>query len=197
MSAPGCAFRKLPNIRVVSPQSLETLDSGKPLHIVQHVDLPLACAKLRYYAGWADKYHGKTIPADGANFTYTLHEPVGVCAQIIPWNFPLVMLAMKIAPALAAGCTVIVKPAPQTPLSALYVAQLSAEAGFPPGVLNVLPGDGRAGAALVEHPHVDKVAFTGSTAVGAEIVRKVCVCTRHWFCDEITINSPPHRHRKR
>lgn len=121
---------------------------------------------LRYYAGWADKNHGKTIPMDGDYFTYTRHEPVGVCAQIIPWNFPILMLAWKIGPALASGNTIILKPAEQTPLTALYIAQLSKEAGFPDGVINVLPGYGDTGAFLSNHNDVDKVAFTGSTEVG-------------------------------
>lgn len=157
---------------IFNSQSLETIDTGKPYHIVQHVDIPLAVSKLRYYAGYADKNHGKTIPMDGDYFVYTRHEPVGVCAQIIPWNFPLVMLAMKIAPALSAGCTIVLKPAEQTPLSALYVAQLCKDVGFPAGVVNVLPGTGAdAGAALAVHPDVDKIAFTGSTVVGARIQR--------------------------
>lgn len=117
-------------------------------------------------AGWADKNHGKTIPLDGPYFCYTRHEPVGVCGQIIPWNFPLLMMAWKIAPALALGNTVVLKPAEQTPLTALYVAQLVKEAGFPPGVLNVVPGFGDTGAALVANQKVDKIAFTGSTEVG-------------------------------
>lgn len=111
---------------------------------------------LRYYAGWADKIHGKTIPLDGPYFCYTRHEPVGVCGQIIPWNFPLLMASWKIGPALATGNTVVLKPAEQTPLTALYVAQLAKEAGLPAGVLNVVPGFGDAGAALVANPNVSR-----------------------------------------
>jgi aldehyde dehydrogenase (NAD+) len=124
---------------------------------------------IRYMAGWADKNHGKTIPMDGPFMCYTRHEPVGVCGQIIPWNFPLLMLAWKIAPALSMGNTVVLKPAEQTPLTALYVAQLIKEAGIPPGVVNIVPGFGDAGAALVSNRKVDKIAFTGSTEVGLKI----------------------------
>lgn len=126
----------------------------------------MAIKNLRYYAGWADKNHGKTIPMDGDFFVYTRHEPVGVCAQIIPWNFPVLMMAWKLGPALATGNTIILKSAEQTSLTALYLAQLTKEAGFPDGVVNVLPGYGEAGAALANHKDVDKVAFTGSTEVG-------------------------------
>lgn len=118
------------------------------------VDIDGSIKVLRYMAGWADKNHGKTIPLDGNFFCYTRHEPVGVCGQIIPWNFPLLMMAWKIGPALSMGNTVVLKPAEQTPLTALYVAQLSKEAGFPPGVLNVVPGFGDAGAALVQNSKV-------------------------------------------
>ncbi|KAL0270773.1 UNVERIFIED_CONTAM: hypothetical protein PYX00_008070 [Menopon gallinae] len=146
--------------------SLETLDNGKPFTASVTVDLPYSIKVLRYYAGWADKIHGKTIPNDGNFFSFTRHEPVGVCGQIIPWNFPLLMMAWKLGPALAAGNTVVLKPAEQTPLSALYVAELVKEAGFPPGVVNVVPGFGKTGEAIVMHPDVDKVAFTGSSEVG-------------------------------
>ncbi|KAL1506792.1 hypothetical protein ABEB36_006089 [Hypothenemus hampei] len=146
--------------------SLETLDNGKPFNYSYYLDLDMSLKTLRYMAGWADKDHGKTVPADGQFFAYTRHEPVGVCGQIIPWNFPLLMLAWKIAPALAMGNTVVLKPAEQTPLTSLYVAELSKEAGFPPGVLNIVPGYGDAGAALVANQNVDKIAFTGSTQVG-------------------------------
>src|SRR5206468_803033 len=130
-------------------------------------DLPLTIACYRYYAGWADKNHGKTIPVSGNYFCYTKHEPVGVVGQIIPWNFPLLMQAWKLGPALATGCTVVMKPAEQTPLTALRVGELILEAGFPEGVVNVLPGFGpTAGAAIARHMDVDKVAFTGSTEVG-------------------------------
>lgn len=134
-----------------------------------NVDVPMAINNLRYYAGWADKNHGKVIPMDGEFFVYTRHEPVGVCGQIIPWNFPILMLAWKFGPALATGNTIVLKPAEQTSLTALYIAQLTKEAGFPPGVINVVPGFGDAGAALVQHNDVDKVAFTGSTEVGKKI----------------------------
>ncbi|XP_067627404.1 aldehyde dehydrogenase, mitochondrial [Eurosta solidaginis] len=146
--------------------SLETLDNGKPYAVAYNVDVPMAIKNLRYFAGWADKNHGKTIPMDGDYFAYTRHEPVGVCAQIIPWNFPIVMMAWKLGPALATGNTIVLKPAEQTSLTALYIAELTKEAGFPPGVVNVLPGFGDAGAALANHYDVDKVAFTGSTEVG-------------------------------
>lgn len=150
---------------------LETLDNGKPISYSRAADIPLTVSHFRYFAGWADKIHGKTIRMDGNLFGYTLHEPVGVCAQIIPWNFPLLMAAWKIAPAIACGCTVIVKCAEQTPLTALRMAELALEAGIPPGVINMLPGYGpTAGAALASHPDVDKVAFTGSTEVGREVM---------------------------
>jgi len=131
----------------------------------------LSGACYRYYAGWADKIEGKTIPVNGDYFTYTRHEPVGVCAQIIPWNFPLLMQAWKLGPALATGCTVVMKPAEQTPLTALRVGELIVEAGFPEGVVNIVPGYGpTAGGALLAHPDVDKIAFTGSTEVGRLIM---------------------------
>lgn len=146
---------------------LETLDNGKPVSDSLNADLPLAIACYRYYAGWADKIQGKTIPINGPYFCYTRHEPVGVVGQIIPWNFPLLMQAWKLGPALAAGNTVVLKPAEQTPLSALRVGELIVEAGFPPGVVNILPGYGpTAGSAIAHHMDIDKVAFTGSTEVG-------------------------------
>jgi aldehyde dehydrogenase (NAD+) len=152
--------------------ALETLDNGKPISDSRNIDLPLVVECYRYYAGWADKIEGRTIPVNGPYFSYTRHEPVGVCAQIIPWNFPLLMQAWKWAPALAAGCTIVLKPAEQTPLSALRVGELAMEAGFPPGVVNIVPGFGEtAGAALAEHMDVDKIAFTGSTEVGKLIMR--------------------------
>lgn len=151
---------------------LESLDNGKPLRESRNADLPLVIACYRYYAGWADKIHGKVIPVNGPFFCYTKHEPVGVVGQIIPWNFPLLMQAWKLGPALAAGCTVVMKVAEQTPLSALRVGELIVEAGFPPGVVNILPGYGpTAGQALARHPDVDKVAFTGSTEVGHLIMK--------------------------
>jgi aldehyde dehydrogenase (NAD+) len=152
--------------------ALETLDNGKPINDSRNADLPLTIDCYRYYAGWADKIEGKTIPINGPFFCYTRHEPVGVVAQIIPWNFPLLMQAWKWGPALAAGCTIILKPAEQTPLSALRVGELALEAGFPPGVINIVPGFGEtAGAALCEHMDVDKVAFTGSTDVGKLVMQ--------------------------
>ncbi len=150
---------------------LESLDNGKPYKDSRYVDIPLTIACYRYYAGWADKNHGKTIPINGPFFCYTRHEPVGVCAQIIPWNFPMLMQAWKWGPALAMGNSIILKPAEQTPLTALYVTQLAAEAGYPEGVINVVPGFGPgAGAPLAAHHDVDKVAFTGSTEVGHKIM---------------------------
>jgi aldehyde dehydrogenase (NAD+) len=146
---------------------LEALDNGKPYFVAKAVDVPLSIACYRYFAGWADKLQGKTIPVSGNYFCYTRHEPVGVVGQIIPWNFPLLMQAWKLAPALATGNTIVLKPAEQTPLSALRVAELIMEAGFPDGVVNVLPGYGpTAGSAITRHMDVDKVAFTGSTEVG-------------------------------
>lgn len=152
--------------------SIETLDNGKPYTASFDADLELSIRCYRYYAGWADKNHGKTIPVEGPFFSYTRHEPVGVCGQIIPWNFPLLMQAWKLGPALATGNVVVMKLAEQTPLSGLYVASLIKEAGFPPGVVNIIPGFGpTAGAAIAGHPNVDKVAFTGSTEVGKVIQR--------------------------
>jgi aldehyde dehydrogenase (NAD+) len=146
---------------------LESLDNGKPLADSLAADLPLTIKCYRYYAGWADKIHGKTIPIEGNYFCYTRHEPVGVVGQIIPWNFPLLMQAWKWGPALACGNTVVLKPAEQTPLTALRVARLAQEVGFPDGVVNVVPGYGpTAGAALAGHMDVDKVAFTGESTTG-------------------------------
>ncbi len=150
---------------------LEALDNGMPLSIAQNVALPLTIAHFRYFAGWADKNHGKTIPVNGNYFCYTRHEPVGVVGQITPWNFPLLMYGMKLGPALSMGNTVVLKPAEQTPLTALRVGELIVEAGFPPGVVNILPGYGpTAGAAIANHMGIDKVAFTGSTEVGHSIL---------------------------
>jgi aldehyde dehydrogenase (NAD+) len=152
--------------------ALETLDNGKPIADARAADLPLVIDCLRYYAGWADKIHGQTIPVRGNYFTYTRREPLGVCGQIIPWNFPMLMAAWKWGPALAAGCTVVMKPAEQTPLSCLRMAELALEAGYPPGVINVVPGYGpTAGAALVKHPDVDKIAFTGEYRTAQIIMR--------------------------
>ena len=156
---------------------IESLDNGKPLAIARVADVPLAVDLFRYMAGWATKLEGNTIPISAGTkrtqyFAYTRREPVGVIGQIIPWNFPLLMAAWKLGPALATGCCVVLKPAEQTPLSALLLAELIAEAGFPEGVVNVVTGYGEtAGAALAEHPDVDKVAFTGSTEVGKLIVQ--------------------------
>ena len=157
---------------------LESLDNGKPVTIARVADVPLAVDLFRYMAGWATKIEGNTIPisvpyAPGAKFfAYTLREPIGVVGQIIPWNFPLLMAAWKLGPALAAGCTVVMKPAEQTPLTCLLLGELIQEAGFPDGVVNIVPGYGEtAGAALAAHPDVDKVAFTGSTEVGKLILR--------------------------
>lgn len=152
--------------------ALETLDNGKPIRDSRGADLPLVIDCLHYYAGWADKIHGQTIPIRGNYFCYTKREPVGVCAQIIPWNFPLLMVAWKWGPALAAGCTLILKPAEQTPLSALRLGELALEAGFPDGVINILPGFGETGAALVKHPGVDKIAFTGEYRTAQIIMRE-------------------------
>jgi aldehyde dehydrogenase (NAD+) len=146
---------------------LESLDNGKPLSVAKAVDVAKTVACYRYFGGWADKIQGKTIPIDGDFLCYTRHEPIGVVGQIIPWNFPMLMMAWKLAPALATGNTVVLKPAEQTPLSALRIGQLIVEAGFPEGVVNILPGFGpTAGAAIARHMDIDKVAFTGSTEVG-------------------------------
>ncbi|HWL10293.1 MAG TPA: aldehyde dehydrogenase family protein [Planctomicrobium sp.] len=152
--------------------ALETFDNGKPITDSLKGDFPLVVEVFRYYAGWADKVHGQTIPVRGNYFSYTRHEPVGVCGQIIPWNFPAVMLSWKWAPALAVGCTVVMKPAEQTPLSCLRLAELAQEAGFPNGVINIVTGFGDTGAAIVRHPDVDKIAFTGSTETGQTILRE-------------------------
>ena len=151
---------------------LETLDNGKPISETTNADLPLVIDCLLYYAGWADKIHGETIPVRGEFFNYTLREPVGVVGQIIPWNFPLLMAAWKIAPAIACGNTVVLKPAEQTPLTALRLGEICQEAGLPDGVLNIVPGYGpTAGAALAEHMDVDKIAFTGEYTTGRIIMQ--------------------------
>ena len=151
---------------------LESLDNGKPLAAAKG-DVAAAVNHLRYFAGWPTKIEGETIPVSARDVhCYTRREPVGVCGQIIPWNFPLLMAAWKIAPVLATGCTTLLKPAEQTPLTALRLGELILEAGFPPGTVNVLSGDGRTGAAIVDEPAIDKIAFTGSTAVGREIGEK-------------------------
>ncbi|MDG2381875.1 MAG: aldehyde dehydrogenase family protein [Pirellulaceae bacterium] len=152
--------------------ALETLDNGKPIRDSRAADLPLSIDCLRYYAGFADKIEGETIPVRGDYFTYTRQEPVGVVGQIIPWNFPMLMVAWKWGPALAAGCTIVMKPAEQTPLTCLRMARLAQKAGFPDGVINVVPGYGpTAGASLVKHPDVDKIAFTGEHLTAQTIMR--------------------------
>ncbi len=151
---------------------LETLDSGKPIQHSRIIDIPASADAFDYYAGWVDKIYGETIPADPEFFSYTLREPLGVIGAITPWNFPLCTAVQKIAPALAAGNTVILKPAEQTPLTALALAEITAAAGLPEGVLNIVPGFGpTAGAALVRHPEVDGVSFTGEFRTGQEIMR--------------------------
>jgi aldehyde dehydrogenase (NAD+) len=151
---------------------LESLDSGKPVSTIRRQDLPAVLDTLTYYAGMADKINGQVIPTRADALTYTVREPLGVVGAIVPWNFPLMIGMWKIAPALACGCTVVLKPAEITPLTALRLGELALEAGFPAGVLNVVPGFGKtAGAALVDHPDVDKVTFTGSPSVGREILR--------------------------
>lgn len=152
--------------------ALETLDNGKPITDARNADFPLVVDCLRYYAGWADKLTGDTIPVRGNYFCYSRREPVGVVGQIIPWNFPALMVAWKWGPALATGCTIVMKPAEQTPLTCLRLAELAQEAGIPDGVINIVTGFGDAGAALVRHPGVDKIAFTGSTETGQIIMRE-------------------------
>lgn len=153
---------------------LESLDCGKAIQESLSYDVPGTAAVLRYFGGWADKLHGKTIPASSDYFMYTRREPVGVCGQIIPWNFPMSMAAWKVGPALAAGCTSVLKPAEQTPLTALRMAELAMEAGLPPGVLNVVPGFGpTAGGAIVAHPGVDKIAFTGEHTTAQTIKERI------------------------
>jgi acyl-CoA reductase-like NAD-dependent aldehyde dehydrogenase len=153
---------------------IESLDNGKPVKLAKIVDVAQTVAHLRYFAGWPTKIEGSVVPTGhgDAMFCYVLKEPVGVCGLIVPWNFPLLIAMWELAPALAAGCTVVLKPAEQTPLSALRLGELALEAGIPAGVLNVVTGDGATGAAVVDHPDVEKVAFTGSTVVGREIGAK-------------------------
>jgi acyl-CoA reductase-like NAD-dependent aldehyde dehydrogenase len=151
---------------------LETLHNGKPIAESRHIEVPAAAECFEYYAGWADKIMGETIPVKGNHLTYTLREPIGVVAAIVPWNFPLLLAAWKVAPALACGNTVILKPASQTPLTALALGAIAIEVGLPPGVLNVLTGPGsQLGQAIVEHPGIDKIAFTGDTTTGKTIMR--------------------------
>lgn len=170
--------------------ALESLDNGKPIRDSRAADLPLVVDCLRYYAGWADKIEGTTIPIRGNHFCYTRREPLGVAGQIIPWNFPLLMVAWKWGPALAAGCTIVMKPAEQTPLSCLRMAELAMEAGFPPGMINIVPGYGpTAGAALVKHPDVDKIAFTGEDAT-AKIIMADAAATLKRLTFELGGKSP-------
>jgi acyl-CoA reductase-like NAD-dependent aldehyde dehydrogenase len=151
---------------------LETLNNGKPL-FESHIDIKLTANTFKYYGGWADKVHGETIPVDGPFLNYTLREPLGVIGAIVPWNFPMSLAAWKIAPALACGNTIVLKPATETPFTAIRMAELALEAGLLPGAFNCVPGRGTtAGNALVEHPEVDKIAFTGSTEVGKEVMRR-------------------------
>ncbi|KAG5929886.1 hypothetical protein E4U42_004078 [Claviceps africana] len=160
--------------------TIETWDNGKPYRVSFDEDLGEVIACLRYYAGWADKIHGQTIPTTTAKLAYTLKHPIGVCAQIIPWNYPLAMAAWKLGPALATGNTVVLKPAEQTPLSILYLADLARQAGFPPGVLNIVNGYGReAGVALASHPGINKIAFTGSTHTGREIMKTAAISMKN------------------
>jgi acyl-CoA reductase-like NAD-dependent aldehyde dehydrogenase len=151
---------------------LETLHNGKPILESRHIEIPLAAECFEYFGGWSDKVMGETIPVKGNYLNYTLREPLGVCAAIVPWNFPLLIAVWKIAPALACGNTMIVKPASQTPLTALALGEIAIEVGLPPGVLNVLSGPGaKLGQAIVEHPGIDKIAFTGDTSTGKGIMR--------------------------
>ena len=150
---------------------LETLDNGKPIFESRYVDMPMVIDVLRYYAGWATKIHGETVNTFETAFTYTLREPVGVVGLIIPWNFPLLLASWKLGPALACGCTIVLKPAEQTPLTTLRFGELAVEAGLPAGVLNIVTGGPETGKAIVSHAGIDKIAFTGSTAVGKEIMR--------------------------
>ncbi|MEX2272739.1 MAG: betaine-aldehyde dehydrogenase [Vicinamibacterales bacterium] len=151
---------------------LETLHNGKPIFESRQIEIPAAAECLQYFAGWADKVHGETIPVKGNYFTYTLREPLGVCAAIVPWNFPLLIAMWKVAPALAMGNTMVLKPASQTPLTALAFGDICREVGLPAGVLNVITGSGgTVGQALVEHPGIDKIAFTGDTSTGKGIMK--------------------------
>jgi aldehyde dehydrogenase (NAD+) len=170
--------------------ALETLDNGKPIRDSRAVDMPLVVDCLRYFAGWADKIQGDTIPIRGDYFCYTQREPVGVVGQIIPWNFPALMVAWKWGPALAAGCTIVMKPAEQTPLTCLRMAQLAQQAGIPDGVINVVPGYGpTAGGAIVKHPDVDKVAFTGELST-AKIIQREAAETMKRLTFELGGKSP-------
>jgi acyl-CoA reductase-like NAD-dependent aldehyde dehydrogenase len=159
---------------------LETLHNGKPITESRHIEIPMAAECLQYFAGWADKIHGETVPVKGTAFVYTTREPLGVVAAIVPWNFPLLLAMWKVAPALAAGNTVILKPASQTPLTAIAFGQIALDAGLPPGVLNVMTGSGATvGQALVEHPGIDKIAFTGDTSTGRGVMRTAAETLKH------------------
>jgi len=159
---------------------LETLHNGKPIFESRQIEIPAAAECFQYYAGWADKIHGETIPVKGNYLTYTLREPVGVIAAIVPWNFPLLLTSWKVAPALACGNTVIIKPASQTPLTALALAEIVHEAGVPPGVINVITGPGSTvGQMIVEHPGIDKIAFTGDTSTGKQIMKGSAETLKH------------------
>src|SRR3954451_5562343 len=151
---------------------LETLHNGKPIFESRHIEIPAAAECFQYFAGWADKIHGETVPVKGNYLTYTLREPLGVVAAIVPWNFPLLLTAWKVAPALACGNTIIIKPASQTPLTALALAEIAQEVGIPAGVVNVITGPGsKVGQMIVEHPGIDKIAFTGDTSTGKGIMK--------------------------
>jgi acyl-CoA reductase-like NAD-dependent aldehyde dehydrogenase len=159
---------------------LETLHNGKPIMESKQIEIPMAAECLQYYAGWADKVHGETIPVKHQALVYTRREPLGVVAAIVPWNFPLLLASWKVAPALAMGNAVILKPASQTPLTALALGEIAVEVGFPPGVLNVVTGSGgTVGQALVEHPGIDKIAFTGDTSTGKGIMRTAAETVKH------------------
>ncbi len=159
---------------------LETLHNGKPITESRHIEIPMAAECFQYYAGWADKIQGATIPVKGNALAYTLREPVGVVAAIVPWNFPLLLTSWKVAPALACGNTVVIKPASQTPLTAIALGEIALEVGFPPGVLNVVTGPGASvGQAIVEHPGIDKIAFTGDTSTGKGIMRGSADTLKH------------------
>jgi acyl-CoA reductase-like NAD-dependent aldehyde dehydrogenase len=159
---------------------LETLHNGKPITESRHVEIPMAADCLQYYAGWADKIQGDTIPVKGNALVYTQREPLGVVAAIVPWNFPLLIAMWKVAPALATGNAVILKPASQTPLTALALGQLAIDVGFPPGVLNVMTGSGSTlGQAIVDHPGIDKIAFTGDTSTGRGIMKSAADTLKH------------------
>ncbi len=159
---------------------LETMHNGKPITESRHVEIPMAAECLQYFAGWADKFHGETVPVKGGQLVYTRREPLGVVAAIVPWNFPLLIAIWKVAPALAMGNTVILKPASQTPLTALKLGEMATALGFPPGVLNVITGSGSTtGQAIVDHPGIDKISFTGDTSTGKGIMRGAAETLKH------------------